>query len=478
MRDSRETATGSAQEAGSGSLREFRPGLFFGFFNAMTWQVALGTPMVLFAERLGASSIGVGLAYSFVFLLTPVQVLATALLPRFGYKRMMLSGWGMRSVFLLPPLLLAILAPEEGSHALIAVFIGSVFFFTLFRAVGSSAYLPWLNGLLSERIRGRYFASEQSCAGVGGVGTLLVSALTFRFLPLYTAFIVQYSIAFFGSAMSATALSRLPDSERPTALSVRDVLRAAPRMIAAPGMFRRFLLVSIWAGFAVSAIPPFCAYFLKVGPGLSASQIVLCTTCQYLGVISGALVLRSRVDRIGARPFFLASLAVYSCIAVCWIVMLRTSLGSMTVLFVLYFFLGIAATCWFSANMKYLPQVVEPGQKALAFAIHGAVTSLVSGLASVIWGFFIKGTSEAPSVDPVAFQIFFVVAIASVVGLALLVVRLPEGAAVKTGWLPAAVALRPFRALTHFASLVTPRNEPRGRTDVSGGRQEQTAGRN
>ena len=89
------------------SLRPFRPGLMFGFFNAMTWQVALGTPMVLFAERLGASAFAVGLAYSFVFVLTPVQVLATALLPKYGYKRMMLSGWGLRSLFLLPPVALA-----------------------------------------------------------------------------------------------------------------------------------------------------------------------------------------------------------------------------------------------------------------------------------------------------------------------------------------------------------------------------------
>jgi len=74
-------------------LFPFRPGLKFAFFNALAWQIAIGTPMVLFAEQLGATPLQVGLAYSFVFLLTPVQILSTALLPRYGFKALMLGGW-------------------------------------------------------------------------------------------------------------------------------------------------------------------------------------------------------------------------------------------------------------------------------------------------------------------------------------------------------------------------------------------------
>src|ERR1044071_6299239 len=89
-------------------LYPFRPGLVFGFFNALTWQIGIGTPMVLFAERLGATPFQVGLAYSFVFLLTPVQIAATALLPRFGFKRLSLGGWSARSVFLAIPIALTL----------------------------------------------------------------------------------------------------------------------------------------------------------------------------------------------------------------------------------------------------------------------------------------------------------------------------------------------------------------------------------
>ena len=50
--------------------------LRFSFFNASTWLIGLGTPMVLLATELGANSFDVGLAYSFVFLLLPVQIVA------------------------------------------------------------------------------------------------------------------------------------------------------------------------------------------------------------------------------------------------------------------------------------------------------------------------------------------------------------------------------------------------------------------
>ncbi|MGH8017955.1 MAG: MFS transporter [Opitutaceae bacterium] len=438
------------------SLRQFRPGLMFGFFNATTWQVALGTPMVLFAEQLGASAFSVGLAYSFVFLLTPVQVLATALLPKYGYKRMMLSGWGLRSLFLLPPVFLALASPETGATWMVVVFIGSVFFFTLFRSLGSCAYLPWLNALLPDRIRGKYFASEQTAAGVGGVGTLLLSALSFKVMPVYAAFFTQYLFAFAGSWFAAFALGRLRDAERPSALSLGEVVRATPRMILARGTFRRFLLIGVWAGLAVSAIPPFCAYYLRVEPQLSAAQIVFFTTVQYGGVISGALALRNHVDCFGARPFFLASLGVYAGLGVCWVLVMRGVLTGIAPLYAMYYLLGVAASCWFSANMKYLPQVVEPGQKALAFSIHGAVTSVISGLAPIVWGLFIKGGSDAPSVDAGAFQAFFAAVVVSACGIAWLVARLPEEHEKIPGLFPGGFSLRPFRAFTHLASLVSP----------------------
>ena len=81
-------------------LYPYRCGLYFAFFNALNWQVATATPTVLFMAYLGADSFQTGLVYGWPLLLTPVQVLATVLLPRLGFKRLTLAGWGARSWFL------------------------------------------------------------------------------------------------------------------------------------------------------------------------------------------------------------------------------------------------------------------------------------------------------------------------------------------------------------------------------------------
>jgi len=436
------------------SLREVQAAVVFGFFNAPTWQVALGTPMVLFAEKLGASAAAVGLAYSFVYLLTPVQVLATSLLPRYGFKGMMLSGWGARSMFLLPPVVLAWLNPEP-SRVGVWIFIGSLFLFTFFRAIGSCAWLPWMNALLHSGNRGRYFAVDQIASGISSVGTLLLCWYSLRVLPLNTAFLLQYSLAFVGSWLAYAAIRRLPDAPRPSALGLASVLHEAPRIVVRRGAFRGFLVVGVVVGVAVAGLPPFCVYYLKVVQGLSASQVLGFTLVQYLGVIVGAFAIHNHVDRLGARPFFQLALVLYVLIAIFWIGVLQGWVGGSLSIGVAYFALGVAAAAWSSALNRYLPTVVGEEHRALAYAVQGAVTAVVSGISPAVWGLFIKGGEGGRSVDIAAFEIFFFAAIAGAIFAAMRVARLPEirgevgGRALFGG-----VNLRAFRGFTLLASLV------------------------
>src|SRR3954466_4991813 len=142
-------------------LHPFRPGLTFAFFNALAWQIGIGTPMVLFAEQLGATPFEVGLAYSFVFILTPVQIVSTALLPRFGFKALMLGGWRTRSFFLAVPAVLAVLAMRGERPWMVHALVVSVFCFCLFRSIGAASGTAWFYAILPATLRGRYFASDQ-----------------------------------------------------------------------------------------------------------------------------------------------------------------------------------------------------------------------------------------------------------------------------------------------------------------------------
>lgn len=438
-------------------LHPFRAGLVFGFFNALTWQIAIGTPMVLFAERLGATSFQVGLAYSFVFLLTPVQVLATALLPRHGFKKVSLGGWSARSVFLALPLALAWLAPATGRPWMVNAFIWSVFFFCLFRSIGAAAMTTWFYGFLPPGVRGRYFASDQMLSGIAGVATLVACAALFALLPIYTALLIQYVIALAGSTLSYYSLKKLPDIEKPAAVSLRSVVRDTPRHLFAPSGFRHYVWLAVWYAVITTPIPPFAAYYLKVGAHLSAEWIMLFEVARYCGVIGGAWLIRRRIDATGARPFFLVALALVALVAVSWWLYLRHGFGGVPALFGIYFVLGLGAVCWNVANLNYLPKVVPAGERALFISIHGAATACIGGCSPVLWGLLMKNTAAdgAPGIDARVFEWFFVSVLASACLLSMLVARLHEDT--KTPVEPIVIGnaiLNPFRAASYLVNLI------------------------
>jgi MFS family permease len=446
-------------------LAPFRPGLVFAFFNALAWQIGIGTPMVLFAEQLGASAFQVGLAYSFVFVLTPVQIVSTALLPRYGFKAVMLGGWRTRSLFLGVPVVLAAGAPWWGEQPwMVQTLIWSVFLFCVFRSIGAASSNAWFYAILPEGVRGRYFASDQFVSAVGGVGTLLACAALFALLPIYTALLVQYGIALGGSTVSYFALKQLPDTERPKSISLRTVARDTPRHLFTRSPFRTYVWLAVAGAVIVTPIPPFCAYYLKVGPKLSAGQIMLFEVGRYLGVMTGAWIIRRRIDATGARPFFLTALFFYLVVGAYWLLFLHTGFGGAPGIFAAYFVLGLGAVMWAVSNLNYLPKIISSDDRTLAVAVHGAVTATLGGVSPVLWGVLLRrGDIATSGLNVAAFEWFFICVIVGAVFLSWRMARLHEekGEPADPIMIGNAI-LRPFRAMTYLANLIEPAAPKKG----------------
>lgn len=439
-------------------LAPYRSGLVFAFFNAFSWQIGIGTPMVLFAEQLGATPFQVGLAYSFVFVLTPVQILSTALLPRYGFKAVMLGGWRTRSFFLAVPAVLAFLALRGEQPWMVHALVWSVFFFCLFRSIGAASGVSWFYAILPAHLRGRYFASDQFASAVASVGTLLLCAASFAFLPPYWALLAQYLFSLAGSTISYFSLKKLPDGERPAAISLRTVIRDTPGHLFARTTFSRYVWLMVAGAVLATPIPPFCAYFLKVGAKLSTAQIMVFEVSRYAGVMVAAWLIRRRIDETGARPFFLLALGLYATAGVYWWFYLQNGFGGIVGVFAVYFLVGLSAATWAISNLNYLPKLVSSSERTLAVSIHGAVTALLGGLSPILWGLLLKSEGGAArGLDVGVFQWFFCSVAVGAVVLSSLVARLPEekGHPVDPIMIGNAI-LRPFRAVTYLVSLVEP----------------------
>lgn len=447
-------------------LAPFRAGLLFGFFNTLTWQIALGTPLVLFAEQLGATTFQAGLAYSFVYLLTPVQVLATVLLPRFGYKGLTLGGWGLRSFLLLIPLCLAPWAALKGAQPwMITALIGSCFGFCLLRAVGMAASLPWFFAILPGTVRGRYFANDYLLSGVASVLTLLVCSGLFALLPVYHALFLQYLISVFGSAGAYGSLRKLPDGPAPEPISLRSVAGDMPVHLGRPSTYRSYLLLTVACYLCTTPLAPFTAYHLKATVGLAPGLIMLFEVLRYAGGVLGASALRRRVDKLGARPFLLSALGTYVVLGAYWLVFLRTGWGGSAGLVAAYFLFGAANACWMVGNLNYLPKITTAENRTITVTLQGALASLAGGVSVTAWGFVLRSSPEAvaagaPATDPVAFQVMFGVVLAGSAWLSWWLSRLPPEPDAD-GAEPLVIGnalLRPHRAVGYLVNIIDPRD--------------------
>src|SRR3954468_18330476 len=82
----------------------FPPGLHHAFlfstFNALSFQIVLSSPMVLYAKTLGASATVLGIIAGMMPLLVIFQIPAANYISRIGFKRFVYAGWGTRVMFI------------------------------------------------------------------------------------------------------------------------------------------------------------------------------------------------------------------------------------------------------------------------------------------------------------------------------------------------------------------------------------------
>lgn len=347
--------------------------------------------------------------------------------------------------------------------------IASVFCYALLRALGSGAWMPWIMAIIPERIRGRYFAMEQVLGGAASIGILLGSSVLFRLLPVFDAFIVQYTVAFIAAAISWQAVRRMPDAERPRMIGLGHVFKVTPRAILHGGAFSRFLLVCCVYAAVTGGVVPFCAYFLRNQLRLGADDILMFETMRNVGVVIGSLLLRNEIDRLGPRPFFLLALVLTGLVALFWVSLLVWGFQPSSYLPVVFFVLGMGGAAWVAASLSHLPTVTPVEDRSVVLAVHGAATSFVGGCATSGWGLLLRAEGVAgPTMNLEWFLVFFGVLLTGLAALLLTIrrltfSRLPGEVRITAG----TELLHPGRAFTYFVTLVDQSltaGAPRGET--------------
>jgi MFS family permease len=388
------------------SLRPYRPALVFSFTNALTWMIVLGTPMILLGEWLGANAFIIGMAYAALYLSLPVQVIFTATLHRFGYKKQMIFCWGARGIAAVVMLIMTWMAHDGPQPWMRYAYIACAWHFCLFRAAGNSSVTPWMYEFIPPEVRGRYFAIDQTVSSICGVMILISAACLFAAFTPFSAFMLCMVISIVGSAASTVSLFYWPDCPKPAPVSLTDMAKRIPKLFFAPSPYRTYLIVTTLWWLVISPLNPFSSYYLKTEGHLSQSLVIIYSAYQYSGVLLGALWTSRHLDKWGVRPFFALSLGCYTLLGVYWILLV---LGvPMVVHFAAasFFVLGLSNAFFYSPNFKYLPQVCPSDDQPLALAVNLASTGVAAGLSPIVGGFFVKHLDGTPGMLKTPFLIY------------------------------------------------------------------------
>lgn len=369
---------------------------WFSLFNAVSFQIILGAPIILYAKSIGASSTVLGIIASFTPLMTVFQLPAAQFLGRYGYKQFVLMGWSLRTIFIFMVAAVPLMSFLDTTSKL-AVILASLFVFNLLRGISSAAWMPWIATLIPEEIRGRFLSLDQIFMHVGSLLALVSSALvmTGNVDPW------EYSVVFLLSATGATLslyfIRRIPETA--TAETARKSSEPVPwRKIISFPPFRELLIFNVLFMAVIGSLGVFTVEYLREFPEFNVSLVLYLSGLSFIGALTSLPFVGRLVDDAGSKPVMTGSLIVFGITILGWFLVAAGILPcTIWVIGLLNFLAGVAGANFNLANVRIIMSTMPEMGRNHFFALFTVITSLGLGAAPVLWGVSLDfiGTYEA-----------------------------------------------------------------------------------
>ena len=361
----------------------------FAVFNALSFQMILNSPMVLYAKSLGATATVLGIIAGMMPLLVIFQIPAASHVSRIGYKKFVFAGWGTRVLFIFGMALVPLTGGFLNASTRLALLLALLFGFNLSRGISSCAWLPWITSLVPERLRGHYLARDAACVNLSSAVTFLFAALCLGSDPAPWQFAVLFGFSALMGMTSLTFLKRMPEGE--TVEETRVSAAPVPwREIAAYPPFRKLLWLNIAWSAAYGGLTAFVVAYLKTEAGMNEQVILLVTAASFLGGWCSLWLLGARLDPWGSKPALKFSLITWLVIIGIWAMVAGGLLrASVPLLVGLQVFMGLATSMFTMSNTRLAMVTIPVMGRNHFFALFSVVGNLTQGIAPILWGMMI-----------------------------------------------------------------------------------------
>ena len=467
MRAKRLTRPGIASKLGGSEVNEPNKKLpagianayWFQAFNAISWQIFTGSPLILFAHELGASATTLGVLAGLTPILTIMQIPASRYAADYGYKRLMLTGWTSRVCVLALLSLLPLAVGLLPRDAVVTLLLAVMFFFNLLRGLATCAWMPWITSVVPESVRGLYLSRDRTFINFASVVTLLMSGGLLAGHATMSGFALVFFLSFAGGAASLIFLKRIPEpSSTGSQTSVAETMNW--REMLRDGPFVRLLAFGVMVHLSLGAHGTFVLVFLREEIAMGDGSILWIGAAANLTGMLALRMLGHHADRLGSRPYLGLVLAWWMVAIPAWFLIAAGAFESPAKVAIgLMVAGGFMGACFDLALTRLLMNTVagKPGQ-ARYFALYAVVVSAVIGLLPVAWGMGLDALRDlhhpAFGIDWNRYTVLFAVETLSLFGILLALLRVREARSESPSYMVQQIFVgMPSRGLTYLMQM-------------------------
>ena len=369
---------------------------WFSLFNAVSFQIILGAPIIVYAKSVGASSTVLGIIASFTPLMTIFQLPAAQFLGRYGYKQFVLMGWSLRTIFIFVVTAVPVMFFLNDTSKLVVI-LASLFGFNLLRGIASAAWMPWIAALIPEKTRGRFLSVDQLFMHVGSLLALVVSAAVMTGHVEDWEYAMVFLVSALGATVSLVCIRKIPE------VVATDVTRLSSQAvpwaeIVAYPPFRKLLVFNLIFMAVIGSLGVFTVEYLREFPKFEVSVVLYLSGVSFAGALVTLPFVGRLVDDAGSKPVMAGALGLFSAVILGWFFVAAGVLPcTMPVIAALNFASGVAGANFNLANVRIVMATMPEMGRNHFFALFTVITSLGLGAAPIVWGVSLDmiGTYEA-----------------------------------------------------------------------------------
>lgn len=361
---------------------------WYNLFNAISYQMVLGAPMILYAKSLGAPVTVLGIISALTPLLTICQIPAARYLERIGYKRFVMYGWGLRTLCIFA-IAFVPLAGSLSNPVKIWLILGLLFIFNLLRGISMGAWMPWITELVPDEVRSRFLSRDLLFIHTGSFVMLLTSALVLGEKSRPWQFATLFFISAVGGWVSLLFIRAIPDIESREKMKTSNFRVPWLEIVTFPPFLKLTLFTVLFCA-TVSCSGVFGIAFLKSQVHLGESMILFLTVLYFVGSMAALPFVGRMLERTGSKAAMFYSLGFFTLNFLVWSLFSGGVISpTFPLLGLLYFTGGIAGAIFGVAQSRLIMNTMPVMGRSHFFAFFSVISNLGLGVAPVIWGILI-----------------------------------------------------------------------------------------